>query len=252
MIVSHLKWVPSLMFLFLVVLIGGAESAHVLEGVNIPFEKSMSSTPWTDIDSNTTANHETQKIGSIRYYLNGAGVRSLSLLFNGWGDIKIYVASFYTTSGTPLTTEESIYGAIRNREHHLLFEFTFLRNVNQKRVADAWKLQLQHSVATEYSTYPEYERHLDTFIQSFGPIDNGGSITIQLLSNGNTLIFDQGYVYKGIINGHSFQYAFLSMWFGKKPVAIDLKSKLLGLHECAHYQVFRSVNITQKHSIAEQ
>jgi Chalcone isomerase-like len=235
------------MLSLLVLHAGGGECAHTLEGIHIPFEKFVSASHSMDIIYNsTTTNNETEKNDRIRYYLNGAGVRSLSLLFNGWGDIKIYVASFYSTSATPLKTEASVYGAIRSREHHMLFEFTFLRNVNQKRVADAWKLQLQHSVATEYSSYPDYERHRDTFIQSFGPIDNGGTITIQLLSNGDTLIFDQGYAYKGTIFGYTFQYAFLSMWFGTTPVSFDLKSKLLGHHQKdGPYDVFRTENTTQ-------
>jgi hypothetical protein len=217
-----------------------------VEGIHIPLEKSVSSSSWMEVYNSTTSNYEKEKHESIRYHLNGVGVRSLSLFFNGWGDIKVYVASFFSTSTTSLATEASVYDAMRSRDHHLLFEFTFLRNVNQKRVADAWRLQLQHSVANEYSAYPEYEHHQDTFIKCFGPIDNGGTITVQLLSNGDTLLFDQGYVYKGTIMGYSFQYAFLSMWFGKKPVAIDLKNKLLGMHkDHEQYGIFRSSNNTQ-------
>ena len=249
MVASYRKSVILLMISASILLFGYGESAHnFLEGIKIPLEKSVSSSSWMHFYNDTTTNYEAEKHELIRYHLNGAGVRSFSLLFNGWGDIKIYVASFYSTSATPLTSEESVYDAIRSRDHHLLFEFTFLRKVNQKRVADAWRLQLQHSVAAEYSSYPQYADHFNTFIQCFGPIDSGGTITIQLLSNGDTLIFDQGYVYKGTIMGYMFQYAFLSLWFGTTPVAFDLKNKLLGMQENpGNYDIFHSANNTRMH-----
>jgi hypothetical protein len=43
----------------------------------------------------------------------------------------------------------------------------------------------------------------------------------------NTVVFDQG-TQKGSIPGRDFQKAFLSLWFGSKPVASDLQRALLG------------------------
>jgi hypothetical protein len=220
-----------LVFAFLRLVVGN-EATHVLEGIRIPLKKLLPLSALID-SQNTTTVHEnldqgTKSNETIRYLFNGAGVRSISLLFRGWGDIKIYVASFFSTSATPLNTTESVYEAIQS-DHHLLFEFTFLRDVNQKRVTDAWKQQLHHSIVDDYTSYPGYERDRSTFVQCFGPIQRGGTIAIHLLSNGHTVMFDPGYIHKGAIMGYHFQKAFLSMWFGAKPVALGLKNDLLGM-----------------------
>jgi hypothetical protein len=220
-----------------------------LEGIRIPLEKTL--TPWSatnisdefcsayNVDTLTTT---TRSISPVTYYLNGAGLRSFSL-FHGWGGhINIYVASLYRTTLVPLRTMESLYNLIQKNinktpatsipesknDSHLLFEFTFLRNVNQRRVTEAWKHQLHHSVSKEYTLYPEYQNDYNTFIHAFGPIKSGDAVTIGLSSNGHTYLFDPGYHYKHTIKGHEFQMAFVSMWVGTNPVTIDLKNDLLG------------------------
>jgi hypothetical protein len=55
----------------------------------------------------------------------------------------------------------------------------------------------------------------------------GGTESVQLLPDGRTIVIDQG-IMKGVIACHDFQKSFLSMWFGKKAVAPDLKDGLLG------------------------
>jgi Chalcone isomerase-like len=222
-----------------------------VEGIQIPLEKSFM--PWSTTNNsdacstnmNTTA--ATRKGTSETYYLNGAGLRSFSL-FHGWGGhIKIYVASLYRTTLAPLSTMESIYNLIQKNKNNtinteaaittmpgsdndtrILFEFTFLRNVNQRRVTEAWKHQLHHSVSKEYTLYPEYQHDYNTFIHAFGPIKSGGIVSIALSSNGHTYLFDPGYDYKHTIIGYQFQLAFVSMWVGTDPVTIDLKNNLLG------------------------
>jgi Chalcone isomerase-like len=188
----------------------GGEPRHVLEGVALPPEKTL-----TSPDSNE-ASHSPHRL-----HFNGAGVRSIRMF--GW-DFKVYVAGFYTS--LPLETPESVFKALESNNSltPMQLDFTFLRSVNQGRVTDAWKQQTEHSV--EF-TYPGYDEDRAFFIDCFGPIENGGTETVQLLPNGKTVVIDQG-VQKCVIDGLDFQRAFLSMWFGSKAVSMDLKAGLLG------------------------
>lgn len=148
-------------------------------------------------------------------YRNGHGVRSVS--FYGLG-VKVYVAGLY--SKTPLRSEDDVW----NCDTPLQFDFTFLRSVGQGRVTQAWQTQLEHSVT--HNMYDGYEHDRDLFIGMFGPIAYKGTETVQLIGD-DTWILDQGEV-KGSIAGKDFQTAFLSMWFGERAVAVDLKDGLLG------------------------
>jgi len=147
--------------------------------------------------------------------LNGAGLRSFTLLFV---PIKVYVAALYTP--TPLRSEQSVAAS----PGPIQFDFTFLRAVGQSDVTKAWISQFAQSVGY---TYPGYEKDRDAFIALFGPLQNGGVERVQLIGD-KTLITDSG-VSKGTISGRNFQRAFLSLWFGSSPVAPDLRDALLGL-----------------------
>ena len=180
---------------------------------------------------------------------NGAGVRSVNFFYM---DIKVYVAGFYTNAAhPPLTNADAVFAAAAAvaavpppaapSQHHqqqqqqqqhsyhypMLFDFTFLRNVNQNKVTEAWQTQLGHSVEHNYTQYEGYEQDRDAFVQCFGPIQNGGTESVLLLRDGRTVVVDQG-VPKGVIANPNFQQAFLSVWFGNKAVAPDLKNGLLG------------------------
>jgi Chalcone isomerase-like len=146
--------------------------------------------------------------------LNGAGLRTFNLLMV---PIRIYVAAFYTPAA--LRTAEAVMAS----SGPMQFDFTFLRAVGQSDVTKAWSSQFAQSV--NY-TYPGYERDRDAFIAMFGPLSSGGVEQVRFVGT-NTVVFDQG-AKKGIIPGRDFQKAFLSLWFGKNPVAPDLKASLLG------------------------
>ena len=232
----------------------------VLEDITIPLEKSLR--PWKAMNSNNTCSISTNETTNskacssknVTYYLNGAGLRSFSLLHGWGGNIKIYVATLYRTMLQHLNTMESVNNlimknSISSMNHtarttatmpssmnvsHLLFEFTFLRNVNKHRVAEAWKYQLHHSISKEYTAYPEYQQDYNMFIHAFGPIQSGGTVSIALLSNGHTHMFDPGYHFKRTIAGYKFQLAFASMWIGTHPVTSELKNNLLGSYNSNH------------------
>ncbi len=146
--------------------------------------------------------------------LNGAGLRTFSLVMV---PIKIYVAAFYAPE--PLRSASAVTAS----PGPFQFDFTFLRDVGQSDVTRAWSSQFAQSVSY---TYPGYDRDRDAFIGMFGPLKNGGVERVQFVGT-NTLVYDSGTL-KGTIAGRDFQKSFLSLWFGSKPVAPDLKAALLG------------------------
>lgn len=235
--VAEIVWAVSLVALFAM---ESAEAKHVLEGIHLPPKKTLMTSlrgatgPYQHGVENANVTNQTDNGGDAQCHrrdhdhdhhhqlrFNGAGVRSIRML--GW-DFKVYVAGFYTSA--PLESAESVFAAVNDhsKPHPMQMDFTFLRSVNQGRVTDAWTQQTEHSV--EF-TYPEYEQDRSVFINCFGPIENGGTETVQLLPDGKTVIIDQG-IERGVIHGKDFQRAFLSMWFGSKAVAGDLKAGLLG------------------------
>jgi hypothetical protein len=160
-------------------------------------------------------------VNGVQLKKNGHGIRSIS--FFGM-DIKVYVAEFYSES--PLLSAEAVMEC-HNRDDKnspMQMDFTFLRSFGQSRVVSAWTQQLDYSVS---HTYEGYKEDRDVFVELFssGPIENGGTQTVQMVGD-TTLVFDQG-VYKGSIQGKDFQKSFLSMWFGERAVAEDLKANLL-------------------------
>lgn len=156
----------------------------------------------------------TTTVGNASLQLNGAGLRTFTLVLV---PIKIYVAAFYTPS--PLRTP----AAVEASPGPMKFVFTFLRGVSQGQVAQAWSSQFDAS-----STFPYdgFDKDRDAFIGMFGPIQTMGTQTV-VFEGTDTKIYDAGR-FKGTIAGRNFQRAFLSLWFGSKPVGDDLKAQLLG------------------------
>jgi hypothetical protein len=180
---------------------------------------------------------------------NGHGIRQIN--FFGL-NIKIYVAHLYSLK--PVVDEKQIFQRHHENDentaknnttdnphphHHqqqkdhnpLHFDFTFLRHVGRDKVEAAWSQQTDWSVTHKYGTYDSDRRR---FIQSLSSreIKNGGTQTVQLVGD-STILIDQGQ-YTGTIHGTDFQRSFLSMWFGPKAVANDLKEDLLQGHDHHH------------------
>jgi long-chain acyl-CoA synthetase len=154
-------------------------------------------------------------VGGRALPLNGAGLRTFKLLMV---PIKVYVASFYAP--VPLRSSDEVMASPGPME----FDFTFLRQIGQGDVTQAWTQQFAQSVSF---TYPGYGSDRDAFVAMFGPLSQGGVEKVQFLGD-QTVVFDQG-VRKGVIAGRNFQKAFLSLWFGAKPVGQKLRSSLLGI-----------------------
>ena len=210
---------------------------HLLEGIQLPFHKFLQhfhhdpqhnpnatevSSTSSSLSSQQQPTASSQELPKLRF--NGAGVRSVN--FFGW-DFKVYVAGFYHAAQHLIRDAEAVLTGVNH--YPMQLDFTFLRNVNQMKVTEAWQKQLAHSV--EY-TYDGFEKDRDEFVECFGPIETGGTESVVLLQDGRTMMVDQG-VMKGVIYNKQFQRAFLSMWFGTNAVAPELKLGLLG--GIAHY-----------------
>lgn len=153
-------------------------------------------------------------VGGATLKLNGAGVRTVVLAVI---PIKAYVAAFYAPA--PLRAEKEVAAS----PGPLRFDFTFLQGVGQEQVTDAWNAQFKASASY---TYAGLSKDQAAFVKMFGPLKKYGVETV-VLQGEDTLVYDGGEL-KGKIAGKDFQKAFLSMWFGAKPVMPSLKSELLG------------------------
>lgn len=214
-----------------------------LEGVELAGHRTIHIGPNNDNNNN-----------QILLHRNGHGLRS----FTVYGmSLKMYVASLYTTrsSSSSSSTErpplhphqhlgclstsslDDVLTTTTQQQKNvaslgpLLFEFTFLRSVGQSKVRLAWQKQLEWSIPAEFQDYPGFAADAKQFTSMFGPMASYGSVTVQFVGNGETLILDQGQL-KGSIQGENFQRAFLSMWFGAKAVQEDLKEALLAGGGC--------------------
>jgi hypothetical protein len=184
-------WRPSLLCLFTIFITGVSASTG---GIDLP---------------------DVRHVNGVQLKRNGHGVRSITFLGMA---LNVYVAGFYSES--PLLSDQEVMAC---QDSPMQMDFTFLRSVGKGRVISAWTQQLEHSVSHRYVGF---ERDRDNFIDMFAsPIAYGGTQTVQIVGD-NTVIVDQG-VHKGSILGRDFQRAFLSMWFGDRAVAEDLKTGLL-------------------------
>ncbi len=167
--------------------------AETIEGVNVPAQATVSGQTLP---------------------LNGAGVRVVKFSFI---PIKAYVAAFYAPA--PVHSAK----AVADSPGPFRFTFTFLQGVGQGQVTDAWNAQFRESVS--YS-YPALATDQANFVKMFGPLGKYGMEAVEI-DGGSTRVYDGGKL-TGTIDGKDFQRAFLSLWFGSKPVMPGLKDSLLG------------------------
>ena len=147
--------------------------------------------------------------------LNGAGIRTVKIALI---PVKAYVAAFYTPE--PLRSEKAVLASAGP----FVFDFKFLGGVSKKKVNKAWAAQFKESCTHRYAGY---EKDLDKFVKLFGSLEKG-EIQRIVIEGGATRAYE-GDILKGSIDGRGFQEAFLSLWFGKKPVMASLQTELLGM-----------------------
>lgn len=157
-----------------------------------------------------------KNLNGFETILNGHGLRRFS--FYGI-QMDMYVAGLY--SRDELLMESDVW----NTDGPICIDFIFLQNVPTKRMRIAWRYQMDTSVSQRHNNYPGYEKDRETFLQLMGSINKLGMQSIQIIGN-ETMVVENGTI-KGSVKGTNFQKAFLSMWFGEKPVTPELKLNLL-------------------------
>ncbi|CAJ1949466.1 unnamed protein product [Cylindrotheca closterium] len=142
--------------------------------------------------------------------------------------IRVYVATLY--SPRQLSNGLEILESLESHDASpLQMDFTFLRGFTAGQCKKAWEKQLDESVSYRYEGFEQDKADFLDMIAT-QPMKANGTVTVQILEDDDTItmmIFDQG-TWTGEIVGKDFQRAFLSMWFGDKPVTDELKSGLLG------------------------
>jgi long-chain acyl-CoA synthetase len=152
-----------------------------------------------------------QVVGNHKLVLNGAGLRTATLL-----NVKIYVVSFYAPK--LLKTAEAVYSS----PGPLRIDVVYLRAFKRDKVIESWRWQFEQNVS---SAYENFDKERDEFLQLFGGVSERGTQTIEIEGN-ETRVYNDG-VFKGKIIGKPFQQAFLTLWFGETPVMPQLKKALL-------------------------
>jgi len=165
------------------------------------------------------------KVNGTHLDRHGSALRCFAF-FRGIS-VRVYVATFYSSrqfsNGTEILESSSSHN--NNDDAPLQMDFTFLRGFTAGQCKLAWEKQLDDSVSYRYDGFAEDKAEFLEMIATQSMKANG-TATVQIQDN-TTMIFDQG-TYTGEVIGKDFQRAFLSMWFGDKPVTEDLRLGLLG------------------------
>ncbi len=144
--------------------------------------------------------------------LQAAGLRAATI-FN----IRVYVLAMYTP--TPLTslTDPNM------EKRPMCFEVHYMRDVEKKKVDEAWEFQFKDS--SEYP-YPKLKDDIKLLQKFFGEIKANKGVHLFELTENSTKVYENG-EYKGEIPGKEFGKNFLSVFFGKKPPTKDLREALI-------------------------
>jgi len=148
--------------------------------------------------------------------LNGAGVRLK------WGFIKMYVGALYTTQKT--RTGDAVLRDANPRRITL----TMLRTLDADRLHESLMDGLEANCsAAEMAALDARIKELNGIFQAVRSVDAGDVITLDFMPGKGTQIMVRGQI-KDVIAGDDFARALLKVWFGKRPVSVDLKSAMLG------------------------
>ena len=155
-------------------------------------------------------------MGKKTLVLNGAGVRRAGFAFI---KVNVYVAALY------LIKKSSEPKQILDSTEPRRMEFTFMRDVIDRDVKEAWNYQFKESV-TDKLKYPELPADLKKLTSFMGALKTGEVQAFEM-DDTTTRLYVKNQL-KGEIIGRNFQKAFLSMWLGEDPAQGNLKDALLG------------------------
>ncbi|MBV8657324.1 MAG: chalcone isomerase family protein [Burkholderiales bacterium] len=148
--------------------------------------------------------------------LNGAGVRVK------WGFIKMYVGALYTEQ------KAKTGDAVLQDAHPRRMTLTLLRTLDADHLHESLMDGLEaNCTSAEMSDLDARLKELNGIFQAVRSVNAGDVITLDFIPGKGTQITVRGQL-KDVIAGDDFSRALLKVWFGKKPVSVDLKSAMLG------------------------
>lgn len=150
--------------------------------------------------------------GGIEVPLVAAGLRDATI-FN----IRVYVLAMYAPTVVSSLTDPNV------EKRPMCFEVHYLRDVDKKKVDEAWEYQFEES--SEYG-YPKLKADIKLLQKFFGEIKADKGIHLFELLENSTKVYETG-VYKGEIPGKEFGKNFISVFYGKNPPTKDLREALM-------------------------
>ena len=144
--------------------------------------------------------------------LNGAGIRS-KFVFD------IYIAQLYLEKAAAETSEVIAADTRKRMVMHFLHD-----KVEKAKLVEAWNEGFKNNTAAEQVA--ALQQRIDQFNAMFTDAKKGDVILLDYIPGTGTKVTIAG-ADKGVIPGKDFNDAMLLIWLGDKPVAKDLRAKLL-------------------------
>jgi ZIP family zinc transporter len=159
---------------------------------------------------------DTARVGNSTLVLNGAGKRE-KFIFD------VYVAALY------LPAHDGDAAQVLAATGPKRISMTLLRNLTAEQLSDALRESIAlNSTPAEVSALQPQIDSLIAIMTAIGTAKKGEVLTIDFLTDGNTVVGIAGEPRGKPIPGIAFQRALLACWLGEKPVQADLKQALLG------------------------
>lgn len=150
--------------------------------------------------------------GGVELPLVAAGLRDATI-FN----IRVYVLAMYAPTVVTSLKDPNI------AKRPMCFEVHYLRDVEKKKVDEAWEYQFKES--SEFA-YPKLKDDIRLLQKFFGEIEAKKGVHLFELLEDTTKVYETG-VYKGEIPGKEFSKNFISLFYGSNPPTKKLREALM-------------------------
>lgn len=150
--------------------------------------------------------------GGVELPLVAAGLRDATI-FN----IRVYVLAMYAPAVVTSLKDPGI------EKRPMCFEVHYLRDVEKKKVDEAWEFQFKES---SMYAYPKMKDDIKLLQKYFGEIEKNKGVHLFELLEDTTKVYETG-TYKGEIPGKEFSKNFISLFYGDNPPTKDLREALM-------------------------
>jgi hypothetical protein len=136
------------------------------------------------------------------------GKAKFSVLF--W---DIYQSTLLTTSGNY---------PIKNKQHQLLFEINYLKDISRDELIERTVQQWQH-IGIKTANYQDY---IPALKRIWPNIKKGDTLSLVITNQNSAFYFNQQYI--GSINDAAFGQRFIDIWLARNTSQPKLRKQLLG------------------------